>query len=111
MESYTHTGAIEASNCWHKGPGTALADFGRSGKYKPRKHLQYLSEIEQSLHPEAFNLFGKVTSNQREQLEKLIQYFIKAGEAAGIVTAWTIRPDLDYMVPSVHLFKQMEVAI
>jgi len=87
---------------WHGGQWSALYQFASSGIYVPENHLLYLKELEFNYHSEAFAINSEefeLTKTEEQELEKLINFFIKKGEEIGIETTWQKHHLYDYKMP------------
>ncbi len=91
--------AVKISSEWHNGQWSALYSFASTGKYYIEKHLQYLQEIEDCLHPEYALYPGTLSKKDEKDLIALKEYFIYAGSFYGINTDYKQHPIYGYLIP------------
>lgn len=94
-----HETAKKLSSQWHGGQWSALYQFGSSGVYLIENHLQYLKEVEMSMHPEYDLHPSDLSKKSEKELNSLKEFFTEQGKENGIGTEWHKHDLYTYMIP------------
>ena len=96
---------------WQDGVGSALYQFGSSGKYLIENHLEYLNEIQHELEREYHRAtYKELTQKDAKELNTLKKYFELKGKESGIKTEYGKHPVYGYTIPYVSKDTSDEIA-